>query len=92
MKKIAAFVSLLSIASTLCAQEWVNGYTRQNGTTVDGHYRSTPNGNPNDNWTTKGNYNPYTGEAGTRNPQYGGSGSTPVYGGFDGASSGRRVR
>ena len=48
------------------AQVRVNGYRRSNGTYVQGHYRSKPNGNFYDNWSTKGNRNPYTGEWGTR--------------------------
>ncbi|WP_010598958.1 hypothetical protein [Rickettsiella massiliensis] len=30
------------------------------------HYRSNPDGNFNNNWSTKGNINPYTGEWGTK--------------------------
>ena len=46
----------------------VNGYTKQDGTYVEPHYRSNPDGNVNNNWSTKGNTNPYTGEKGTQNP------------------------
>lgn len=45
---------------------YVNGYTRADGTYVQGHYRTAPNSTPCDNWSTAGNYNPYTGEAGGR--------------------------
>lgn len=45
---------------------WVNGYWRSNGTYVQGHYRSSPDGVFENNWTTKGNRNPYTGAWGTR--------------------------
>jgi len=78
-----AFV-IVAFTASLNAQTWVNGYQRSDGTQVGGHYRSSPNGNPNDNWSTKGNYNPYTGAAGTRNPSSG-SGS---YGGYGGGGSG----
>jgi hypothetical protein len=37
------------------------------------HYRSAPDGDTGNNWGTKGNFNPYTGEEGTRLPQ------TPPY-------------
>lgn len=47
------------------SQVWVNGYYRSNGTYVQGHYRTEKNHTVNDNWTTRGNVNPYTGKAGT---------------------------
>lgn len=42
----------------------VRGYYRSNGTYVQPHYRSEPHGVFSNNWTTLGNVNPYTGEAG----------------------------
>jgi len=45
---------------------YVRGYTRQNGTYVAPHYRSAPDGNPSNNWSTLGNSNPYTGAVGTK--------------------------
>lgn len=53
----------------------VNGYYKKNGTYVEPHYRSSPNSTPLDNWSTKGNSNPYTGEEGEKNP----SGATNNY-------------
>lgn len=44
------------------------GYTRSNGTYVQPHYRTAPNSTRSDNWSTRGNVNPYTGKAGTRDP------------------------
>src|SRR5262245_25768429 len=44
----------------------VRGYTKSNGTYVAPHMRSAPDGNFWNNWTTKGNVNPYTGVPGTR--------------------------
>ncbi len=46
----------------------VRGYTKKNGTYVAPHKRSSPNPSKNDNWSTKGNRNPYTGKPGTKNP------------------------
>ena len=46
----------------------VRGYTRSNGTYVAPHYQTNPNHTKLDNWSTKGNYNPFTGKAGTVNP------------------------
>lgn len=46
----------------------VRGHYRSNGTYVQPHYRSSPNGTVLDNYSTKGNVNPYTGKEGTLNP------------------------
>lgn len=50
------------------AQVRVKGYTRKDGTYVAPHYRSSPNSSKYDNYSTKGNYNPYTGEKGSVDP------------------------
>ena len=44
----------------------VKGYTTKGGTYVAPHYQTNPNGSRGDNWSTKGNVNPYTGKAGTK--------------------------
>lgn len=49
---------------------YVNGYTKSNGTYVQGHYRSSQNSTNHDNYSTSDNYNPYTGSAGTRAKDY----------------------
>ena len=46
----------------------VKGYYRKNGTYVSPHYRSNPDHLRLNNWSTKGDYNPYTGKQGTVNP------------------------
>lgn len=46
----------------------VKGYQKKNGTYVQPHQRSTPNHSKVDNWSSDGNYNPYTGTKGTRDP------------------------
>ena len=45
----------------------VKGYTRKDGTYVQPHHRSAPDGNFYNNWSTTGNVNPYTGEEGKLN-------------------------
>lgn len=70
MKKLFILFSLI-LVSIAFADTWVNGYTRKDGTYVPGHYRSSPDGDASNNWSTKGNTNPYTGERGTRT--YGGA-------------------
>ena len=44
----------------------VHGYTRKDGTRVAPHHRSRPDGDSRNNYSTKGNVNPYTGKRGTR--------------------------
>lgn len=46
----------------------VRGYTRKDGTYVPPHVRTTPNSTRTDNWSTRGNVNPYTGREGTKDP------------------------
>ncbi len=47
----------------------VKGYYRKDGTYVKPHYRSSPDGNPYNNWSFPGNTNPYTGEVAPGNPE-----------------------
>jgi len=59
----------------------VNGYTRKDGTYVQPHYRTAPDGIKTNNWSHSGNVNPYTGKVGTNtdsSPNY--RGITPYYG------------
>jgi len=54
--------------SDISADVRVSGYYR-NGTYVQGHWRSAPDGNPYNNWSFPGNINPYTGRIATGNPE-----------------------
>lgn len=54
--------------SDAVAQVAVRGYTRRDGTYVPPHYRSSPNSTTADNYSTRGNVNPFTGDRGTRSP------------------------
>jgi hypothetical protein len=51
-----------------CDAEYVKGYMRKDGTYVQGHYRSKANNSKWDNYSAKGNYNPYTGKTGKTSP------------------------
>jgi hypothetical protein len=46
----------------------VRATTRKDGTFVPAHERTSPNSTNRDNWSTKGNVNPYTGKPGTVEP------------------------
>ena len=72
---IAAALGLILTAGSALADGYVNGYYRGNGTYVQPYYRSSPDGNPFNNYSTQGNVNPYTGQPGTHNPYGYGSGS-----------------
>jgi hypothetical protein len=47
---------------------YVRPYVTKKGTVVQGHMQTNPNGTKLDNYSTKGNVNPYTGKPGTKNP------------------------
>ena len=53
--------------NTVNAVTRVNGYTTKRGTYVAPSYRSSPNKVKYDNYSSKGNYNPYTGKKGYKN-------------------------
>lgn len=46
----------------------VQGYTRRDGAYVQPYHRTAPDHNPFNNYSTRGNTNPYTGERGHVNP------------------------
>ncbi|MBO7580704.1 MAG: hypothetical protein J6T38_04185 [Bacteroidaceae bacterium] len=63
--------SSLSIPSTVNLNTTsVSGYTKSNGTYVQSHVRTMPNNTNWDNYSTKGNVNPYTGTSGSRARDY----------------------
>lgn len=65
---IVIFAIATSIAAA-SADEYVHGYTRSDGTPVQGYYRSDPNGTTSDNYSHEGNTNPYTGQRGYHTDQ-----------------------
>jgi hypothetical protein len=68
MKKLILALVTLCVVGPAVAQVQVKGYIRKDGTYVAPHYRSSPNSSVYDNYSTKGNVNPYTGKAGTVDP------------------------
>lgn len=81
--KIVLTIALTAFAALSVAQAFaqvrVDGYTKRNGTYVAPHIRSNPDGNRFNNYSTQGNFNPYTGRAGTR--------SYDNFGNYSGGSS-----
>lgn len=66
--RILLILMTLLLALQSFAQVKVKGYYRKDGTYVRPHYRSSPDGNPYNNWSYPGNTNPYTGKTATGNP------------------------
>lgn len=69
MKAVILIAASLSLSATAVARDtYVRPHVRSDGTYVQGHYRSSPNSTPSDNYSTSPNYNPYTGKQGTVDP------------------------
>ena len=71
---VMAMVALSATAATSDAfargggggSHGVRGHTTRNGTYVAPHRQTNPNSSRYDNWSTKGNTNPYTGKPGSK--------------------------
>jgi opacity protein-like surface antigen len=89
--KLAVGVTLLLLAtSALAADQYTRGYTRQDGTYVQPHYSTPDNQYRSDNYSARGNMNPYTGERGSQRHEFT---NPPAYNrgyGLDSGSSRRR--
>lgn len=68
MVRISLVLVAITTSTVAFADEYVRGYTRRDGTYVQPHYRSSPNRSTLDNYSTRGNSNPYTGERGSVDP------------------------
>lgn len=69
LRTSALALGLLAFApATAQSSHSVRGYTRADGTYVAPHMQTNPNSTRLDNWSTRGNVNPYTGREGTRDP------------------------
>jgi hypothetical protein len=65
MKKIIISSALIAImATSAMAQVRVKGHVRQNGTYVQPSVRTAPDSSRMNNYSTKGNTNPYSGNKG----------------------------
>jgi opacity protein-like surface antigen len=70
MKRLLFVVSasLVLIPASFARDVYVKPHVTQNGTYVEGHHRTSPNGTKLDNYSTQGNYNPHTGNVGRVDP------------------------
>lgn len=66
MRMLPAVIMLCICTPIVFAQEGVRTYKKKNGTIVQSHVRTKPNKTKADNYSTKGNRNPYTGKRGKK--------------------------
>lgn len=67
MRKLILIILTTFFGSISFAKDvYVKGYTKKDGTYIQPHYRTSPNSTKADNYSTKGNYNPYTGKEGNK--------------------------
>lgn len=69
MKNLLYLALILIFEVTAFAQVSVKGYYRKNGTYVKPHQRTRPNNTITDNYSYKGNVNPFTGVVGTKSEE-----------------------
>lgn len=73
LKLIRIALILLTFCFTLPAfasgSHSTKGYTKKSGTYVAPHRQTNPNRTQRDNWSAKGNANPYTGKNGAKEPK-----------------------
>ena len=77
IKAVCLLILLPSMCFARGADVPVGGYTKADGTNVQPYMRTAPDGTAANNYSTSGNYNPYTGAYGTKNPNSYSSGYSP---------------
>jgi hypothetical protein len=68
MKTLILLIALIFLSQIASAKTPVRGYVKKNGQYVAPHNRTSPDRTPFNNWSSKGNVNPYTGKKGTKEP------------------------
>ena len=69
MKTLALTILALCCGTAMATgSHSVKGYTKKDGTYVAPTQATNPNATKADNYSSKGNYNPATGKAGTKDP------------------------
>lgn len=66
MKIIVILALASAFSAPAIADQYVKGHIKQDGTYVAPYVRSSPNNVQYDNYSTKGNTNPYTSERGSQ--------------------------
>ena len=69
MKKIIYIVIACLLVAHISEARYQKGYWKpSSGTFVSGHYKTSSDSTRLNNYSTKGNYNPYTGSKGYKSP------------------------
>ena len=63
-KRFFILVAMLAV-SNLYGSVYVKGHVNKNGKYIKPYYKTSPNKTKQDNWSSKNQVNPYTGEKGT---------------------------
>lgn len=78
MKKLVLTLTLFTLSGSIFAQSYINGYTRKDGTYVQGHMKSRPDENRYNNLGSQSyggrqrdEYSSGTGATNRTNPSYG---------------------
>jgi hypothetical protein len=66
---LSLFVTIGVFAQTNPRSETVHSYTKKDGTHVNSYHKTAPNRTQRDNYSAKGNTNPYTGKKGYKYPK-----------------------
>lgn len=66
--RLTILLATLLALPAFAQSNYVRPHVRSDGTYVQGHMRSNPDSSRFNNYSTQGNYNPYTGQTGTRDP------------------------
>lgn len=68
MKNLVLIITTIAISGLSFAKNshHVRSYVKKDGTNVNSHRQTNPNHTQRDNWSSKGNVNPYTGKEGTK--------------------------
>lgn len=64
LKKIFILLCIIALGTACGAAQYVKGYYKKDGTYVRSHFRSNRDNRSYNNFSTKGNYNPYTRQKG----------------------------
>ncbi len=67
MRTLISTLALIASTGAALSDTYVRGYTRNDGTYVQPHYRTNPDSNRFNNYSSPGMTNPYTGQRGNSN-------------------------
>lgn len=63
---MVSLLAVLNVSNAIAGNHYVREHVTKKGTRVKEHRATNPNSSTRDNWSHKGNVNPYTGKKGTK--------------------------